>query len=134
MCSRENKIFFLVPENKTIELKHRNQIRKSEPKSFLYLFSKIALIQHARHRTQRRRSIHAVRFYCSLCARAAHVITWPETRAFEDEPTKHGKRKETEVKMNFSFTLRQQLLFYHYFISITVVSHQYRLVQNERIE
>ena len=37
--------------------------------------------------------------YCSLCARAAHVMRWPETRAFEDEPTKYVKRKETEVKL-----------------------------------
>ena len=37
------------------------------------------------------------------------MLRWPETRAFEnephtfeDEPTKYGKRKETEVKMNYS--------------------------------
>ena len=48
LCSRENKIFFLVPKNKTIELKHQHYIRLCEPKSFLYLFSQIALIQNAR--------------------------------------------------------------------------------------
>ena len=68
-----------------------------EPKYFLYLFSKIALIQINAGQpdvdvTQDRFMLFVV--YCSLCAREACVMRWPSTRAFEDEPTKHGKRKE----------------------------------------
>ena len=40
----------------------------------------------------------------ALCSRATQVIWRPETRAFEEKSTKYGKGKETEVKMNFSFT------------------------------
>ena len=104
----ENKIFFLVPQNKTKELNYQNQIRKSVQN----LFSAGALIQHADnltwHRTQRQSSLIgsccALFIVHALCSGAAQVILRLETRAFEDEPTKYEKRKETEVKMNFSFT------------------------------
>ena len=66
LCARENKISFLVPEKKTIELKHQNQIRKSEPKSFLYFFSKIALIQHARQSDVTQNAATEIDLCCSL--------------------------------------------------------------------
>ena len=39
MQPNENKIFFLVPKNKTNEVNYQNQIRQSVPKSFLCLCS-----------------------------------------------------------------------------------------------
>ena len=78
-------------------MKHQNLIRKCKPKSFLYLFSKIALIQNARQPdvTQNTAKDQFMLFvvYCSLCARAVHVMRWPGMHAFEDESTRYGKRK-----------------------------------------
>ena len=76
LCSRENKIFFLVPKNKTIELKHQNQIRKSEP--ITKFFSLLVLIQHARQpdMTQDRFLLFVVYCFgvvctCSTCSEVA---------------------------------------------------------------
>ena len=82
--------------------------RTEKPKSDRWertrIFSLIVLIQHITKPDVAQDRFMLFVVYCSLCARTAHVVRWPEARAFEDEPTKYGRRKETEVKMNFSFT------------------------------
>ena len=102
------KYFFLFPKTRRM-----NWIVKIRSERALQnLFSARALIQHARQPdvTQNTATELLDRFmlcvvYCSCIMFTCNTVIWrPETRAFEDKPTKYGKRKETEVKMNFSFT------------------------------
>ena len=111
--NNENKILFLVLKNKTNELNNQNKIRTEERSK---IFSLLALLYKMLdnvtwHRTERRSSAGPLNGSCcvwfivyALSSRAAQVIWRPEKRTFEDELTKYGKRKETEVKMYFSFT------------------------------
>ena len=91
-------------------------IKIRSERAFQNLFSACALIQpdvtteHSDRLSSSIGSCCALFIVHALCSRAAQVIWRPETRAFEDEPTKYGKLKEMEAKMNFSFSFKIWML------------------------